>query len=254
MNNKKPHFLLIIFVIFLLCATILLVKQVKASSIAYYLKVIGSDVEIGDIVSQSKDGLIKATTPYDTNLFGVVGEKPVLGFYKQASGTLPIITSGEALVKIKQADTIIKKGTFITSSETAGKGQKASKSGFVLGKVLEDFGENENFLKIDVNIQYINTDPANASPIDIFRRTLEQMGQPENLPDVLRYLFALLLGGGSFLFGFLSFIKALRNGVEAVGRNPLAKKAITTAMVFNLIGIIAVSLAGLGLALFAILY
>ena len=62
------------------------------------------------------------------------------------------------------------------------------------------------------------------------------------------------MGGGSFIIGFFSFIKAQREGVAAIGRNPLAKESVKAAMILNLIGIFILTLAGLGLALFVILY
>jgi len=39
-----------------------------------------------------------------------------------------------------------------------------------------------------------------------------------------------------------------------MGRNPLAKESIRMAMILNLIGILILTMAGLGLALFVILY
>jgi hypothetical protein len=243
----------------LLCFLLLAISgnafnQTNAASIGYYFELIDNEAEIGDIVAQTDEGIIRTDTPYDSNLFGVIGEPPVLGFYKPTPQTVPIITSGEALVKIIEADSIINKGDFITSSETTGKGQKATQSGFVLGKALENFNEEKGLLKIDVNVHYAHITPPDMSPRALFSRIFKAMGEPENIPEVLRYIFALLLGGGSFLLGFFAFIKALRKGLEAIGRNPLAKRSITTAMILNLTGIIVLSLAGLGLALFVILY
>jgi hypothetical protein len=49
-------------------------------------------------------------------------------------------------------------------------------------------------------------------------------------------------------------MRTLREGVIGISRNPLAKRSIQTAMVLNLIGISILTLAGIGLALFVILY
>ena len=64
----------------------------------------------------------------------------------------------------------------------------------------------------------------------------------------------MVLGGGAFVLGFVSFARSLRSGVEAVGRNPLAKSSIQLAMVLNLGGILTLTMAGIGLALFVIFY
>ena len=244
-------YLLILF-LFLACSCFALF-QAKASFVGYYLEV-SESTEIGDIISKTSEGAIISNTPYDQNLFGVVGEAPVLGFYKITPQSVPIITLGQALVKIKPESPDIKKGDFITSSETAGYGQKATRSGFVLGRALENFDKEKGVLKTGINVQYAEITSPDLPPRIILRRIIDAMGQPENIPEVLRYLFALLLGGGSFLLGFFAFIRALHKGTEAIGRNPLAKKSITGAMILNLAGIIILSLAGLGLALFVILY
>ncbi len=252
MWKKFLAILLVCLCLFVLGNTL---NQVKGGFFGYYFEVV-EEAEIGDIVSKTEQEVALAETPYDQNLFGVVGEAPVLGLYKPTPVSMPIVTLGQAPVKIEDADSEIKRGDFITSSEVGGKGKKATRSGFVLGRATEDFNNEEGLLMVDINVQYANITPApaDASPSVVFRRIAEAMGQPENIPEVLRYIFALLLGGGAFLLGFFAFIKALRNGVEAMGRNPLAKKTIATAMIANLLGIIILSLAGLGLALFVILY
>jgi len=42
--------------------------------------------------------------------------------------------------------------------------------------------------------------------------------------------------------------------VTGISRNPLAKKSIQSAMILNLIGILILTLAGLALAVFVIIY
>jgi hypothetical protein len=184
----------------------------------------------------------------------VVGETPIIVFGKPTTTTLPIITSGETLVKVSNINGEIKRGDFITSSEKPGIGQKATQSGFVIGRALEDFNQEEGKILAEINIQYANIYPAGISAKSIFVRILENVGKPENFPEVLRYIFALFLGGGSFFAGFFAFVRALHKGVEAMGRNPLAKSSIRIAMILNLIGILILTMAGLGLALFVIIY
>lgn len=223
-------------------------------SIAKNLEVADSEVKVGDIISQTKEGLFRSNIPYDENIVGVVGETPILVFSKPTPTTLPIVFFGETLVRVSNINGEIKKRDFITSSKKPGIGQKAIQSGFVLGKALEDFNQEEGLIRAEINIQYRDIAPVAISPTTIFSKIIEGLGRPENIPEVLKYIFALSLAGGSFLLGFFFFVRTLREGIVGISRNPLAKKSITIAMVLNLIGILILTLAGLGLALFVILY
>lgn len=242
--------LLTIF-IFLLLPKIVFVQDF--SFIAKNLEVNDPESKVGDIIALTEKGLVRSNIPYDENIVGVVGREPILIFGKPTTTTLPIITSGETLVRVSNTNGEIKKGDFITSSEKPGIGQKATKNGFVIGTALDDFNQEDGLIKADVHIcyQYIQ---GQAPMTSIFSQLWKQLGKPENFPEVLKYIFALFLGGGSFFAGFFAFVHSLRKGVEAIARNPLAKKTIRLAMVFNLLGIIVLTLAGLGLALFVILY
>lgn len=222
--------------------------------IARNLEVVDPEVEVGDIISQTKDGLFRSSIPYDENIIGAVGETPILVFGKPSPTTLPIVSFGETLTKVSNVNGEIKKGDFITSSNKAGVGQKATQSGFVVGRALEDFNQEEGLTTLAVNIQYVNIPARKFTFGGVVQEIISGLKIPENIPEVLRYLFAILLGGGSFFIGFFSFVKALREGVTGISRNPLAKKSIQSAMILNLIGILILTLAGLALAVFVILY
>lgn len=228
-------------------------QSLQSGQIATNIEVTDTDAKTGDILVKEEEGLVRAETAYDKNLFGVIVENPDIVFNKPAEGLLPVISYGETIVRVTNKNGKITAGDFITSSSTPGSGQKAVESGFVLGKALESFNEDEGVITVFVNIQYrnIETEPSFGKIFAFIGTTLTG---PENLPEVLKYIFALVVGGGAFFIGFLSFGRALRSGVEAVGRNPLAKTSIQLAMVLNLGGIMVLTAAGVGLALFVILY
>ena len=242
-------FLLIFFLLFFLSR---FVSAENFSFIAKNLEVSDKEAEAGDIVSQTEDGLFRSNKPYDENIVGVVGENPIMVFGRQTTETLPIISFGEAVIKVNNSNGKIKKGDFITSSKITGEGQKSTESGLVVARALENLNQEQGLIKAEINIQYQNISEVSAK--GIIGPILKQFGTPENVPEVLRYIFALILAAGSFFAGFNAFIKALRKGIEALGRNPLAKKSIQLAIVLNLIGVLILALAGLGLALFVILY
>lgn len=228
-------------------------QDFQPGSIATNTLVIDSDAKSGDILSETEDGLIRTKTPYDNNMFGVVVENPSVVLNKASNETEPVISYGETLVNVGNKNGEIKIGDFITSSDNPGIGQKATDSGFVLGKALED-GQEKTKIRVFINIQYRNITGEPPTFGRFFTFLATTLDRPENLPEVLRYIFALILGGGAFVLGFVSFARSLRSYVEAVGRNPLAKGSIQVAMLLNLGGILVLTVAGLALALFVIFY
>jgi hypothetical protein len=224
--------------------------------IARNLEVADSEARIGDIVSQAEEGLVRASSTYDENIIGVVAENPIMLFGKETPTTLKIISFGEASTKVSNTNGGIKKGDFITSSDKPGVGQKATKSGFVVGQAMQDFDQEEGLILVFIQPQKIlfPSTPVVGGVLDQLLQSLSKLMLPETIPEVLRYIFALLVGGGSFIVGFFSFIRALKEGLTATGRNPLAQGSIRTAMILNLIGILILTIAGLALALFVILY
>ena len=223
-------------------------------SIAKNIEILDSDVRVGNIISQTENGFVKTNIPYDQNLVGVIGENPIMIFGKPSTSTFPLISYGEALVLVSNKNGEIKKGDFITSSEIPGVGQKATESGYVLGNALEDFNQKEGLIRVFVWPHYESFPPSKISIRTLFTQILQLMGRPENFPEVLRYIFAVILAILSLVVGFFGFVRTLAKGLEAIGRNPLAKKSIQFSMILNLIGIVILTLAGLGLALFVILY
>ncbi len=252
--KKIKKFKLISLIFFWLFISIEIVLAQGLPSMARNLEIDDPEAKTGDIISRTKDGLFRSNIPYDQNIIGVIGETPILVFGKPTTTTLPIVFSGETLAKASNINGEIKRGDFITSSDKSGVGQKATQSGFVIGKTLEDFNQEEGLITLVVNIQYVNIPEGKFTFGGVVQEIISGLKMPENIPEVLRYFFAILLGGGSFFIGFFSFAKSLRDGVTGISRNPLAKKSIQSAMILNLIGILILTMAGLALALFVILY
>jgi len=253
---KKYKLLALIFFFFLFLKSFAFAQEI--SFIAKNLEVTDPEAVLGDIVSETEQGLFRSTVPYDNNMIGVVGEKPIIVFGRPSPTTLEIVYLGETLIRANNLNGEIRKGDFLTSSEIPGTAKKATESGFIIGRALENLNQEEGIIKASINVQYYQKDlidydlgtPSSA----ILGQIWAQMGRPENFPEVLRYIFAIILGGGSFLIGFFAFIKSLRKGIEAIGRNPMAKKNIYAAMALSFAGVLVLVLAGLGLALFVILY
>jgi len=222
--------------------------------IAQYFEIKDPEIKKGDIVSFKNKEIFRSNNPYDENIIGIIGENPILVFGKETERSVPVVSYGKTLVRVTNQNGEIKKGDFITSSSKPGVGQKATESGFVVGRALADFNEEEGLIPVFVSIQYLNLSSKRPTFGGIIQEILSALKVPENVPEVLRYTFAIFLAGMSFLFGFLFFLRTLREGIVGISRNPLAKRSIQTAMILNLIGIFVLTLAGIGLALFVILY
>jgi hypothetical protein len=255
-----------LFIFFLFCFPLFIYSQSFQTLplIAANLPVADKEAGPGDILSQSEKGLVRATIPYDKNLFGVVVENPPLVFNKPGPDKLAVASYGEVLVKVSDLNGPILKGDFITSSTKPGVGQKATQPGFIIGQALENFEKRgqEGLIKVILNPRYgaeiMGGDKKVITLGTIFIRTFEALAQgfedPANFPKVLRYIFALIIASSSFLMGFISFVKALRTGIEATGRNPLARQSIQLAMALNLLGIVVITVAALSLSILIILW
>ena len=225
-----------------------------ASQTATRYPVVG-EPEQGDLLVKRDGELLRADSRYDNDLFGVVVDEAIIIFGENFEGSLPVVTSGPALVRVSNAYEKVEEGDYITSSEVPGQGQKAPYSGFVIGRAMESLEEEEGLIKVMINPQEVTIDAdEDWSEITLW----EAVGRiftviERDVPEVLRYLLAIILVTGSLTLGFKSFVGALREGVSGISRNPLAKGSIRFAMILNLIGISIITLAGLALALFVIL-
>jgi F0F1-type ATP synthase membrane subunit c/vacuolar-type H+-ATPase subunit K len=66
--------------------------------------------------------------------------------------------------------------------------------------------------------------------------------------ESLRYLLAIAMVLIAFTLGMIYFGRSSRAGIEAIGRNPLAKKVIQLTVFMNIILTVVIVLVGLGIA------
>ncbi|MCA9389954.1 hypothetical protein KC571_00970, partial [candidate division WWE3 bacterium] len=102
-------------------------------------------------------------------------------------------------------------------------------------------------MHVDIRANTVDPDPnVQVNLLEVLRSGLES---PFLSPVAsLRYLLAVLIVLASFVIGFASFSRISGNGVEALGRNPLAKRSIQATIVFNFILTAFIMFIGLGLA------
>lgn len=200
-----------------------------------------TEAKDGDILVNSAAGFVRTKIPYDNAIFGVLTDKPVAVFRVAGEeGRQPIIRSGVTMVNVSANNGVIAKGDYITSSETLGVGMKATRSGYVLGVAL-DTGTDR--IPVAVKVEYAElTTTRNANRLFelLGASFLANVKDPEKFGTIVRYIFAGLVMLGSLTFGFVTFSRAIPKGIEAIGRNPLAKTTIYFSMALNvgLVGLV----------------
>ena len=231
-------------------------QELTGAQIATNLEVDDSDASFGDILSITSSGsLVRSSSTYDANIFGVVATDPAVVLNAQTSATKSIISSGEAEVKVSTANGNIEVGDFITSSAESGVGQKASEEGVVLGKALASYSESSTgTIPVLLNIHHQNPVAGGDLLEQISALTGKALDEPGGFQLLLRYLLALIIASASFILGFTFAARAIRTGITAIGRNPLAKRTIQSSMLFNLVAVVALAVSGVGLSLFIIFY
>lgn len=234
--------------------------------VASTFELAGSDIENNDIVSRGIDGkLTRSLVNYDTDMFGVAVETAPMVYRTSAEGK-PIARAGDVTVKITTLGGPIVIGDSITSSTIAGSGQRANNlSGYMLGTALEAF-DGTTGTKTTVNGKEIShgmikisliIGPGKLSKSGVLTNLMDQFGSllfrnvqtAEQTQQLFRYLVAGIISVAAFLIGFSAFGRNVTKGIEAIGRNPLAKQQIQAMIVLNIVLIVIVTIAGVALSL-----
>jgi hypothetical protein len=210
------------------------------------------NVKDGSLMSTAPDGAKLTDVAYDSQILGVVArDAAILIDTNSGEQSVPIISTGKVYVLVSTKEGVIKKGELITSSTTKGVAVKATKSGYVLGTALEDATNPDpnqiEKIAVDVDLHYFNSKPTLSGTLtDILKLAL--LPSKEATSPIFKYLVAAGVVLGSIVFGFLSFSRTAAKGVEALGRNPAASKIIHLGIIFNIVIVIAIILAGLAVA------
>ena len=226
-----------------------------SSLVAKSVLVESPNVSDGNIVSVYDGKYYLSNKEYDGEIVGVVNKNAAIVFdHTDNTGEVPIVASGEVYVLVSTINGPIKAGDAITSSSTSGIGMKAIKSGLVIGQALEAYSDTNasKAILVNLNIHYFSGSSffadLESNLLSLVKGgTLAATDAPSKF---LKYLFATTVAVLSVILGLLNFGKTARSGVEAIGRNPLAKNAITAGIVMNIGITAAVTVVGLLIAYF----
>lgn len=220
--------------------------------VAHIVEMSDKNVKDGSVISSGAKGAVLTSVPYDSQVLGVVSRDAAIILDSNGSANgVPVISTGAVYLLISSKDGNIKKGDLVTGSSTPGVATKATKEGYVLGSALEDYSnpDKKHVDKIAVNLDlhYFNSKPTFPGTLsDIFKLVLTP--SKEGPSPLFKYIIAAIVVLGSMILGFASFGRAAAKGVEALGRNPSASRIIHLGIVFNVTIVVAIALAGLGVA------
>lgn len=206
----------------------------------------------GNVICASSKGFKLCDVDYAEEMVGVYSETPAVVIANQnLTDGKPIVSSGKAYVAVSSVNGPIKMGDFITSSPKAGVGQKADKSGNMLGVALEDYSNTDKQAvgKVLTALAIKSSLISSSSRTNLIGSLKSALLAPTLTPlSSLRYILAMIVAITSFVLGFVYFGRVSKSGLEAIGRNPLARRMIQTNMVLNLLMTMAIILGGLLLA------
>lgn len=220
------------------------------SGTAVTLPISGSNISEGSIITSSADGYTLSSKEYDSSVYGVITNTPAIAMEDVPKGNLRyVVYSGKTTVRVNTSNGAIKKNDLITSSTTPGVGMKSNQNGFVVGTALEDYsGNNEGKIMADIKPHFSNTTSAEVSK-NIFSILRNARNSAYLSPlEALRYVIAAIIVLLAFILGFTYFGKVAQKGIEAVGRNPLARRFIELSVILNVMLTALIIIAGVALA------
>lgn len=215
--------------------------QVNGSSIANYISLEEGGVKNGMIISLVDGKYYLSSIENAMGLFGVVTESPAIAFnLSGANNTIPVINAGEGMVLVNGQAGAIAKGDYITGSAVKGVGMKAD-GGSVVGMALENYlpknPDDIGLIKVNIRPQIIDKrllsvgGQTSATLVSIANAmSLASLREPSKF---FRYFVAAICLVFSLVLGFMTFGKMASNGITAIGRNPLARRYILMAVIFN---------------------
>jgi len=206
----------------------------------------------GDIITFTLQGYKKSTTEYDPNVFGIVVANPQV-VLEEANSTnaRAVISAGKAYVKVSSLNGAIRPGDLITTSSLPGVGQKATKTGYVIGTAIESHTaanpKQIGTILVTLDIGLITQEASKSnSLLESLKLALEA---PSVSPvNALRYFLAAAIVIIGFVFAITFFGRVSATGVEAIGRNPLASRLIMLSMIFHLGLALVIILVGIAIA------
>lgn len=199
----------------------------------------------------------------DSTVAGIVNLSPKIEINDYPGQiTVPIVKTGFGYALVSTEAGQIVSGDFLTLSVFPGILIKAgNQSEFVVGQALESYTSTEQGrILIDIFIQKRSplyartglklTDAARESFFDMFAVLQTASQVPAN--QAFRYVLSGMILLVALLLSLFTFARSAQKGLEAIGRNPLAKYTIMFGVGLNVLFSIVVVLCAVVAAYFVI--
>lgn len=239
-------------------------------TVAGTLTIADSEAISGDIMSlgDQTETLVRSKEAFDRKMYGVLINDPIAVY--RTVDAIPVIRNGTARVNVTTLGGNIAIGDLITSSEIAGKGKRGNEgTGYMLGVAVEAYdgsggtpitapdGKTYQMSTIKVAIGIGPASPIQIRATGGFTGMMQQvtqavlfnLSQTKNTDKLIRYLLAIIIIAITVWIAFRAFGKNVTKGIEAIGRNPLAKATIQSVIVMNIVLIAFVVIIGVVVAM-----
>ncbi len=227
----------------------------------------------GDIVSLSPkvESLVRSTKSFDERMYGVLNVEPMMVY--RTLTTLPVAKQGEVMMNVTTLGGAITVGDYVTSSEISGKGQKAEGlAGYMVGVAMGNFdgkgatasadfkGKKYPMGRVKVNVGIGPASPVITKAAGGILGTLRQLATAimfnisasKQAERIVRYILAVLIAVIIIYVSYKTFGANVTKGMEAIGRNPLAKGSIQAMITMNIILLVISVIAGVALSMIVI--
>jgi len=208
---------------------------------------------IGSIVSFEENKYRLSNKPYDSKMVGVVVEQADIIVEEEGSSLADIlmINKGETQILVNGETGAIETGDLLTASSTPGQAMKADKDGIIVAVAIDTFHptnpNDSSLIRGLVDIRFTTLgDTFSADSIGLsdqgmvstLKRSVSEIlglgpGGLAGTSPIFRYTLATLVVAIAFISGFLLFGRIAMRGVEALGRNPLARRTIMIGIIMN---------------------
>ena len=213
----------------------------KASQTIAVGALVGLDPSSTDTVQASNTDLVG-------ELFGVVTSSNSSLLAVTGTGTtVQVVTSGTTTALVSNINGDIKKGDAITASPINGVGMKATAAGRIIGLAQDDFsasssgatsetintksGQKQTSIGgIAVAVSLGEYTPKNANsviPQSVQNLASFLAGRQVSTVRIITAVVLLLIG---IVFVVIILNSAVRSSMESIGRNPLAKSAVSSGL------------------------
>jgi F0F1-type ATP synthase membrane subunit c/vacuolar-type H+-ATPase subunit K len=250
MNKNILTILVFLTILSHFCSGVL--AQVNSSGIAISTPIEDPDAKNQEIICAYTEGNMRCKDEYDSAIYGVISDDPAVAIKDfDLDRSRLVISSGIATVRVTSINGNISKGDLVTTSMIPGLGQRATRNGYVLGAAIENYESDDSnaigYIQVALNIH--SASGLSSTSGNLFQFIKRGVTVPLFEPvDALRYILAALMVIISFTLGMIYFGRSSRTGIEAVGRNPLAKRVIQLTIFMNIVLTIVIVMVGLAIA------